>query len=116
MQISKPIQSKILGPSQEVVYLAYRLDGTRNIDIPKLLMVDMLLNNSKVGLIDVNLNQNQNIQYGGCYPLLMHEYSVHFFYGLPLADQSSIDVKNLILRQIQKLEDGDFDEQKMKWI
>ncbi|VVU95390.1 Peptidase M16 inactive domain [seawater metagenome] len=114
--IDNPITSTILGPSRELVYLGYRQNGTKDEDISKFLMVDMLLNNSKVGLIDTNLNQSQKVQNAGCFPLLMHEYSVHFFYGYPLSDQNLEQVQNLILEQIEKLSNGDFDEDIMKWI
>jgi predicted Zn-dependent peptidase len=107
--IKKPIIKEVYGPQQEMVYFGFRLDGANTTESLLLVMMDMILNNSVAGLIDINLNQEQEIMGGGCFPYILKDYSMHCFYGSPLKDQSLEKVKDLLLSQIEKIKQGNFD-------
>jgi hypothetical protein len=66
-------------------------------------MTDMILSNSSVGLLDLNLNQSQKVLSSSSSPIFMKDYSVHYFGGNPREGQSLEEVKNLILGQIEKV-------------
>jgi predicted Zn-dependent peptidase len=68
----------------------------------------MILSNSSVGLLDLNLNQSQKVLGSSSSPIFMKDYSVHYFGGNPREGQSLEEVKNLILEQIEKVKKGDF--------
>ena len=68
----------------------------------------MILSNSNAGLIDLNLNQEQKIIGGGCFPHILKDYSMHGFYGSPKKDQKLEEVKDLLLAEIEKVKNGDF--------
>ena len=70
-------------------------------------MIDMVLSNSSMGLIDLNLNQSQKVIGGGCFPMVMKDYSIHGFYGSP-GIQSLEEVKDLLLSQIEEVKTGNF--------
>ena len=75
-----------------------------------LTMVDMVLSNSAAGLIDLNLNQEQEIIGGGCFPYVLKDYSIHGFYGSPKQGQSLDEVKDLLLSQIEEVKKGNFED------
>ena len=73
-----------------------------------LTMIDMVLSNSSAGLIDLNLNQSQKVIGGGCFPMVMKDYSIHGFYGSPKPGQSLEEVKDLLISQIEEVKLGNF--------
>ena len=88
--------------------MGFRFDGA-NTEISLIFkMIDMVLSNSSAGLIDLNLNQSQKIIGGGCFPLVMKDYSFHGFYGSPKPGQSLEEVKDLLFSQIEEVKAGNF--------
>ena len=73
-------------------------------------LVDMLLNNSEAGLIDLNLKQQQKVLNAGSYVDNMNDYSLHAFYGTPKEGQTLDEVKELLLEQLELLKKGDFED------
>ena len=73
-----------------------------------LTMMDMVLSNSSAGLIDLNLNQSQKVIGGGCFPMVLKDYSIHGFYGSPKPGQTLEEVKDLLLSQIEEVKVGNF--------
>ncbi len=109
-QIEDIIEKEVYGPQAEVVYLGFRFDGAGSKESLLLTMVDMILSNNTAGLIDLNLNQKQKIIGGGCFPQILKDYSFHAFYGTPKKGQSLLEVKNLLLSQIEEVKQGNFPE------
>jgi zinc protease len=108
--INKPIIREVYGPTSEMVSIAYRSNGAGSDDEKFVALSDMILANGIAGLIDLNLNQKQLIQSGGCSPTILKEYGYHVFNGTPKEGQSLDEVKALLLSQIDKLKKGDFDD------
>ena len=106
--ITEPIETQVYGPEAERLYLGFRFAGASDESVFKLRLMDMILSNSTAGLIDLNLNQEQKLIGGGCFPMILKDYSVHGFYGSPKQGQSLEDVKDLLLAEIEKVKSGDF--------
>ena len=106
--LTEVVTKEVLGPEAERVYMGFRFDGANTDQSLMLTMIDMVLSNSSAGLIDLNLNQSQKIIGGGCFPLVMKDYSVHGFYGSPKPGQSLEEVKDLLLSQIDEVKAGNF--------
>ncbi len=106
--ITSPIVREVYGPEAEMLYMGFRFNGASSEDIPKLRMLDMILSNNTAGLIDLNLNQKQELINGGCFPMIMQDYSFHGFYASPKQGQELEAVKDLLLQQIEKVKSGDF--------
>ena len=110
----KPIQSpkvaEVFGPQQERLSIGFRFDGTKNDTHAKVKLIDMLLNNSKAGLIDLNLVQKQTVLSAGSYVNELNDYNIHTFYGTAKQGQTLEDVKDLILEQIEAVKSGSFDD------
>src|SRR5580765_4262343 len=64
--------------AEEFVMLGYRTPGRKDPDIPALKLVDMILDNSTAGLIDLNLNQQQKVRQAGCGPELNNDYGAEY--------------------------------------
>jgi zinc protease len=108
--IAGPIEKEVVGPDAESVTLAYRFGGDNSPDHKYVTMINMLLSNSKAGLIDLNLNQKQTVLRAGSYAYFNKDYGIHNFYGRSRQGQSLEEVKELILAEIEKIKAGEFDD------
>lgn len=106
--ITEVVTREVWGPEAERLYMGFRFDGANTDHSLMLTMIDMVLSNSSAGLIDLNLNQSQKIIGGGCFPLVMKDYSIHGFYGSPKPGQSLEEVKDLLFSQIEEVKAGNF--------
>lgn len=108
--ITEPRAQEVWGPDAESMSMAFRFPGTSHPDYAMLTLVDMLLNNSEAGLIDLNLAQQQKVLSAGSYVDNMNDYSLHIFYGDPKEGQTLDEVKDLLLEQIELLKKGEFED------
>jgi zinc protease len=108
--IAEPIVKEIYGPDAEWIQLGFRFNG-RNSDDSKLLrLTDMILANSKAGLIDLNLKQQQKVIEPTSYVDYLNDYSIHTFSARPREGQTLDQVKDLMLEQIELLKKGEFED------
>ncbi len=108
--IEKPIVREVFGPMNENITIAFRSGGVGSNDEKMVTMCDMILANGTAGLIDLDLNQKQVIQSGGCSPTFNNDYGWHEFYGNPKEGQSLDAVKDALLGEIEKLKKGEFED------
>ncbi len=108
--ITEPRETKVIGPDAESINLGFRFGGTRSLDMAYVNIIDMLLNNSTAGLIDLNLVKKQKVLNAGSYVNDLNDYSIHTFYGNPRDGQTLEEVRDLILAEIEKIKAGDFEE------
>lgn len=111
--ILKPVEVEYIGPDPEFFVMGFRFPFQRNSkEYYTMKLTDMLLKNGVAGLIDVNLDQK--VAYATSYPYLLKDYSVHAFEGEAKSGQTLMQVKELILAEIEKLKAGEFDENLIK--
>ena len=108
--IEKPIIKDVFGPSAESVYVSFRTPGKNSDDTAILTLIDYLLSNSTAGLIDLNINSKQKAQSVSSYYSPRKDYGSFSFYGKPKQDQSLEEVVDLILKEIENLKTGNFDD------
>lgn len=108
--ITSVVEAEVSGPENERVNLAFRADGMGTDDELKVTLIDMLLNNSAAGLIDLNLNKKQLVQNAGSYTQFFNDYGAHYFYGNPKSGQTLEEVKDLIVGQIEQIKNGNFED------
>lgn len=106
--IKTPIEITINAPNAAGLLMAYRFDGAKSPNVYLAKMVDMVLNNSKAGLIDLNINQQQKAVgvYSGIQ--VSKDYSIHVLGGAPTQGQTLHELKDLILTQIDLVKKGEF--------
>lgn len=108
--ITSPVVKEVFGPTAESVSIAFRTEGAGTEQEKFVTLCDMILANGNAGLIDLNLNQQQLVQRAGCSPTILKEYGYHTFNGSPKEGQTLDEVKLLLLAQIEKLKNGEFDD------
>lgn len=110
VEITAPIVREVFGPDAESVALAWRFPGAADKDIETLQVVSQILYNGQAGMIDLDLMQQQKTLSAYCYPMTMADYSVFTMQGRPKQGQTLDEVKDLLLGELKKLRDGDFDD------
>lgn len=108
--ITAPIEKEVFGPGPEYMVMSFRLEGYNSPNRYKATMMDYILNNSKAGLIDLNLIKSQKVLEAGCGIDKMIDYSIHQFSATPREGQSLEELKKLLLGEIEKVKKGEFDE------
>jgi predicted Zn-dependent peptidase len=108
--IHAPIVKEIYGPDAEWIQLGFRFNGRNSDDTKLLRLTDMILSNSKAGLIDLNLKQQQKVIEPTSYIDYLNDYSIHTFSARPREGQSLDQVRDLMLAQIELLKKGEFDD------
>lgn len=112
--ITAPVVREVIGPDAESVALAWRFPGAADKDVETLQVVSQILYNGQAGLFDLDLTQQQKTLSSYCYPLTMSDYSALLMQGRPKQGQTLDEVKDLMLGELKKLRDGDFDEKMLE--
>ncbi|MBC7426762.1 MAG: insulinase family protein [Bacteroidia bacterium] len=112
----KPDSISVTGPDAANIMIGFRMPGAGTEEVRIMKLIDLILSNSKAGLIDLNLNKAQKVLSASSSPDIMKDYSVHLFSGKPLEGQTLEEVRDLLLAQIEKIKKGDFDENIIKGI
>lgn len=112
--ITTPVIREVIGPDAESVAIAWRFPGAADKDVETLKVVSQILYNGQAGLFDLDLAQQQKTLSSYCYPMAMSDYSVLLMQGRPKQGQTLDEVKDLMLGELKKLRDGDFDEKMLE--
>ena len=111
-----PQDTTVLGKEIENLALAWRMKGASSLQCDTLAMVDMLLSNGRVGLIDTDLNNKMKTLGAGSSAMNLKDYGVFVLSAAPNEGQTLDEVKALLLQEIEKLKNGEWDESMMKSI
>ena len=109
-KITAPIVNEVFGPTSESISIAYRSEGINSEEEKLVTLCDMIMANGNAGIIDLNLNQKQLVQRASCSPTFLNDYGYHSFTGTPKTGQTLDEVKELLLDQIEKLKNGEFED------
>lgn len=109
-EITQPEIFDVYGVEAEYVDMAWRLPGASNKDIGCIEIIDMLLNNGKAGLFDLNLLQEQKVLDAYTFSLLLEDYSIFAMEGMPRDGQTLEEVRELMLAELAKIRNGEFEE------
>ena len=109
-KITSPFINEVFGPTSESISLAFRSKGINTEEEKFVMLCDMIMANGNAGIIDLNLNQKQLVQRASCSTTFLNDYGYHSFTGSPKSGQTLDQVKELILTQIEKLKNGEFED------
>lgn len=112
--IEAPITHTVWGLDAENLSLAWRLPGINHPDHIGLEALSYLVYNGEAGLIDLNLNQQQKVLNAFAGTIDMADGSVFLMQARPKEGQSLDEVKTLLLEQMERLKQGDFNEKMLK--
>lgn len=108
--LTAPKTFDVFSPQSERVEIGFRLGGAKTKDALFVSLIDMILSNSKAGLIDLDINQNQKALYAQSSPMIMKDYSVHSLMGMPNEGQTLDELKDLLMGELEKVKKGTFDD------
>lgn len=105
------IQTKdIYGHESDMVAIAWRLPGKVEKESEYNTILEKILYNEQAGLFDLNINQQQKALTTFVYLDDMSDYSALIALGYPKEGQTLDEVKGLMLTEIGKMINGDFDQ------
>lgn len=109
--ITSPVQKEVYGNEAEFVMLGWRVPGANDFRRSEVGdIVGDILYNGKAGLGDINLIQAQKVNtfYGFNYS--RPDYGEFMLVGYPREGQTLEQVRDLMLEQVARLRNGDFDD------
>lgn len=113
--ITTPIVKETYGLESEFVYMGWRLPGTKDLKTTAIAEIACdVLNNGQAGLVDIDLNQKQKVISAGIGLNTQPDYSDVIASGRPKSGQTLENVRDLLLEEVKKLQNGDFDEELIK--
>jgi predicted Zn-dependent peptidase len=112
--VTTPVVKDVLGLEAERVALAWRLGGANSDDADLARITSSILYNGQAGLIDINLMQQQKVLNAYAYDQMLSDYGMLLMQGMPKEGQTLDEVKDLLLAEIAKLRNGEFDETLLK--
>lgn len=107
---TEPVVKEVLGLDAQNVRLAWRSGKASSHDAIMTDLIGSILSNGKAGLIDVDLTQTQKVLSAGAWGGAMADYGMLSMHGRPKSGQRLEDVKDLLLAEVAKLRNGEFDE------
>ncbi|MBI2570890.1 MAG: insulinase family protein [Candidatus Schekmanbacteria bacterium] len=96
---------------EEQVMLAWQTVGDNHPDADALTLLDMILDNSTTGLLNLDLTQTQKVRHAGSYAFTGVETGAEILQAIPRADQALEDVESLLLAEVAKLRGGEFSQE-----
>ena len=116
MPILEPIVREVYGPTAENIRISWRTPAAYAEDVDVLNLITQIISNGKAGLFDININQKQVLQGASNSFLQFKDYGIFSINGYPKQEQSLDEVKNILMAEIEKLKNGDFDDALLKAI
>ncbi|MDR1672770.1 MAG: insulinase family protein [Bacteroidales bacterium] len=112
--ITAPVVRDVIGVEAEGVALAWRLGGANSDDADLANIASSILYNGGAGLVDIDLMQQQKVLNAAAYQSMLCDYGMLIMQAIPKEGQTLDDAKNLLLAEVAKLRNGDFDETLLK--
>ena len=115
--LAKVSEAEVYGLESESVAIAWPIGGARSEGaLVGEILSAVLSNGGKCGLLDTNLLQTQRVldAYGGVE--LLSDAGIALVVGEPKQGQSLEEVRDLLLAEVAKLRNGEFDEELLKSI
>jgi predicted Zn-dependent peptidase len=106
--ITKPWEKSVTGPNQETVLIGYRFQGAGSQDADMITLLSQVLSNGTAGVLDLDLNQEQKVLGSSAFSIIFKDYSALILNADPKEGQKLEEVKEILLKEIEKIKKGDF--------
>lgn len=108
---------EVVGLEAENLTIAFRINaGSTSHEVILANLLDRVLNNGSSGIMDININQKQLASYVGSGVYDLNDYAAFILRGTPKTGQSLDELRDLLLKQLEVLKAGDWDESILKAI
>lgn len=108
--ITAPVIKEVTGPDAESMQMAFRFNGVGSDDELMVDLISSILSNGQAGLIDLDLVQKQKVLSASSGAWFMRDYGIHIFSGKPREGQTLEEVRDLLLAQLDKVKNGEFED------
>ena len=108
--ITTPVVKKVYGLEAENITLGWRLPDATDKSHDVANIVSSILYNGQAGLIDLDLVQQQKVLSAYAYNNTQPDYGSFIVSARPKEGQTLDQVRDLLLAEVAKLRNGDFDE------
>ena len=109
-------ETEVYGLESETVAIAWPLEGARSKGALIGEILSSVLSNGSCGLIDTDLLQSQKVLDAGGYVEHLADAGIAMLAGEPKQGQTLEEVRDLLLAEVEKLRNGEFDEELLKSI
>ena len=109
-EITAPVEKDVYGTEAEFVMVGWSYPGSKDLEGDAADVVSAILYNGMAGLIDLDINQQQKVLEAAAFPYGSVDYGRFLLEGYPKEGQSLKEVRDLLLAEVAKLRNGDFDE------
>ena len=103
--------AEVYGLESETVAIAWPVGGARSEGALIGDILSSILSNGSCGLLDTNLLQSQKVLDAGGYVECLADAGIALVAGEPKQGQTLEEVRDLLLAEVEKLRNGDFDEE-----
>ena len=112
-QLEAPVEKEVYGLDAEAVMMGWKYPGAASKDALIAEVAASVLYNGAAGLIDLNINQEQKVlgAYGMSYP--RPDASELIIMAYPKQGQTLDEVREIMLEEVAKLRNGEFDEESL---
>ena len=108
--ITAPKVRDVYGNESEFLLLGWRTPGENSRESEIGQIVSSILSNGMAGLLDLNVNNRQEALYTSAFSYDRSDYGILMAEGLPKQGQTLEQVTEIILREVARLREGNFDE------
>ncbi|MBR8537343.1 insulinase family protein [Carboxylicivirga sediminis] len=108
--ITAPVVKEVVGPDAESMQMAFRFNGIGSDDEIMVDLISSILSNGQAGLIDLDLVQKQKVLSASSGSWFMRDYGIHIFNGKPREGQTLEEVRDLLLAELDKVKNGEFED------
>lgn len=100
----------VVGSETDFMMLGWKFDAAASSQADTLQVVSYLLDNGTAGLLDLDVNQRALCGGASAFHYLLNEYSMLMMTGVPKDGQTLEEVRDILLAEIERLRNGDFDD------
>lgn len=109
-EATTPEERTVIGQEAENIWMGWRMPGSGSADAPMIELLGDLLYNGKAGLLDLDIIQQQKLLQAASFPYALSDYTAFIFMAYPKEGQTLEEARDLILAEVAKLRNGEFDE------
>lgn len=106
--INAPFKKEIVGLEAESISIGFPMAGATSKEAMLGDLLGSMLYNEHAGLLDLNLNQTQKVMYSYAYASTMVDNGIFIIAGMPKAEQTLDQLKDLMLAEFEKVKKGEF--------
>lgn len=108
--IESPVSKEVYGLDAENIMMGWKYPGAGTKEAMVADVVSYILANGSAGLMDLNLNQQQKVLSAGCMAYTRPDAGEFLLIANPKQGQTLEQVRDLLLGEIAKLRNGEFEE------